>query len=302
MSTFSITPSGPFSLAAARDFAGGFSAGIGARQTGSGILMVFPVEGWRDSAAVDVSQDTDGRLDGTVWGSTDVETVRRQAARSLSLDHDASGWVDVGRSDPVIGRLQDRYPGFRPVCFYSAYEAATSFVIGQRIAMRQAKVIKERLATIWGDPIEIEGGVVRPFPRPQRLLEVDAVAGLSQVKVDRLHALAKAAMDGRLDAERLRALPQPDALAELETLPGVGPWTAQAVLLRGCGLADGVPLADDISRTAVAWFYDLPEPPDDATWARISDAWRPYRMWASVLLHMAWRREQPSAQSYRQGA
>jgi DNA-3-methyladenine glycosylase II len=301
VTTFSIEPTGPFSLAAARAFAGGFAAGIGAHQTDDGLLMTFPVEGWRDSAAVDVWQGPDGTVRGEIHGSIEVATVQRQAARSLSLDHDGLGWIEVGRRDPVLGRLQARYPGFRPVCFYSAYEAATSFVIGQRIAMRQAKVVKERLAAGWGDPVEIAGQVVRPFPRPQRLLEVDAVAGLSQVKVDRLHALAKAAMDGRLDTERLRALPQPEALAELESLPGVGPWTAQAILMRGCGTADGVPLADDVSRTAVAWFLDLPEPPDDASWMRISDAWRPYRMWATVLLHMAWRREQPSTPSYRQG-
>jgi 3-methyladenine DNA glycosylase/8-oxoguanine DNA glycosylase len=67
-------------------------------------------------------------------------------------------------------------------------------------------------------------------------------------------------------------------------------------------VADALPLADGISRAAVAWFYGLPEPPDDETWTRISEAWRPHRMWATVLLHMAWRREQPAAPSYRQGA
>jgi DNA-3-methyladenine glycosylase II len=121
------------------------------------------------------------------------------------------------------------------------------------------------------------------------------------VKVARLRDLARAAVDGVLDTERLRALPEDEALSQLRTLPGIGPWTAQAILMRGCGLADSLPLEDDISRTAVASLYGLPEPPDDATWTAMSDAWRPYRMWATVLLHMAWRREQASAPSYRQG-
>lgn len=263
--------------------------------------MAFPVEGWRDSAAVDVWQGPDLLVHGEVSGSADTETVRRQASRSLSLDHDGIAWAEIGQRDPVLGRLQGRYEGFRPVCFYSAYEAASSFVIGHRIAMRQAKMVKDRLAAGWGDQVEIGRVTVQPFLRPQRLLEVDAASGLSQAKVGRLHALARAAIDGSLDTERLRSLPEAEALDELRGLPGVGPWTAQAILLRGCGVADAVPLADDISRAAVAWHYGLPKPPDDATWERISESWRPYRMWATVLLHMAWRREQPTVPSYRQG-
>jgi DNA-3-methyladenine glycosylase II len=297
---FTIEPLGRFSLAAAQDFAGGFAAGIGAHGTATGLLMTFPVEGWRDSAAVDVWQSADGRIHGEAHGSDDLETVRRQAARSLSLDHDGRGWADVGERDPVLGALQAQYDWLRPVCFYSAYEAATSFVIGQRISMRQARAIKDRLAESYGDPIEIGDQTVRPFPRPQRLLDVPSVTGLAQVKVERLHDLARAAIDGILDTERLRLLPETEALAQLQALPGVGPWTASAILLRGCGVADAVPTVDDISRNAVAAIYGLPEPPDDATWTTISDVWRPYRMWATVLLHMAWRRQQPATPSYRQ--
>jgi DNA-3-methyladenine glycosylase II len=301
VTTFSIDPRGRFSLAAAQDFAGGFAAGIGAHGTATGLLMAFPIEGWHDSAAVDVWQTADGVVHGEVAGSPDIETARRQAARSLSLDHDGSGWEAIGQRDAVLGALQARYDWLRPVCFYSAYEAATSFVIGQRIAMRQARVVKDRLAVGFGDPIEIGSQIVRPFPRPQRLVDIHEVPGISAVKVTRLRDLARAALDGVLDTERLRALPEDQALTELRALPGIGPWTAQAILMRGCGVADSLPLDDEISRTAVASLYGLPEPPDDATWTAMSDAWRPYRMWATVLLHMAWRREQASTPSYRQG-
>ena len=103
-----------------------------------------------------------------------------------------------------------------------------------------------------------------------------------------------------LDTERLRALPEAEALAELAGTPRCRAVDRQAILLRGCGVADAVPLVDEISRTAVAAALRSAEPPDDATWTRISDAWRPYRMWATVLLHMAWRRDQPATPSYRQ--
>lgn len=298
--SFSIEPSGRFSLAAARDFAGGFAAGIGADATANGLLAQFPVEGWQGSAAVDVWQTDDGAVHGEIHGPGEPETVRRQVARSLSIDHDGSGWGEVGRRDPILGAVQARYDWLRPVCFYSGYEAATSFVIGQRISMRGARIIKDRLAATHGDPIEIGDQVVRPFPRPQRLLEATEIQGLSAVRITRIHDLARAALDGRLDAERLRALPETDALTDLQKLPGVGPWTAQAILTRGCGVADALPLSDEISRNAVAVAYGLPEPPDDETWTRISDAWRPYRMWATVLLHMAWRHDQPASPSYRQ--
>jgi DNA-3-methyladenine glycosylase II len=301
VATFEIEPLGQFSLAAARDFAGGFPAGIGVQAAENGLLATFPVEGWAESAAVNVWQTDDGVVHGEVHGTTDVEAARRQVARSLSLDHDGGGWVEVGERDAVLGAIGRRFDWLRPVCFYSAYEAATSFVIGQRISMRQGRVIKDRLAGSLGDPIEIAGTTYRPFPRPQRLLEATDVQGLSAVKLARIQDLARAALDGRLDTERLRSLPEDVALAELRDLPGVGPWTAQGILTRGCGVSDALPLADDISRGAVAAAYDLPEPPDDAAWERISDAWRPYRMWATVLLHVAWRRDQTTAPTYRQG-
>jgi DNA-3-methyladenine glycosylase II len=297
MRSLTIEPRGPFDLATARDFAGGFPAGIGATATPESILMTFPVEDWSSSAVVELRQDANGILRGEVWGDGDLDVIGRQAARSLSVDHDGTGWPEVGRRDPVIGALQGRHGLLRPVCFFSAYEAATSFMIGQRISMTQTRRIKDRLAAMAGDPVAVETGgeqrTLRPFPRPQAVAELVDVPGLAAVKVERLRGLARAALDGRLDTERLRALPVDEGLAALRTLPGIGEWTASGVLARGCGVADMITLADRISRDAVRHFYGLAELPDDDAWLEIAEAWRPYRMWATVLLHLAWRREQP---------
>src|SRR3954454_18751929 len=88
VTTFEIEPLGQFSLAAARDFAGGFPAGIGAQAAETGLLATFPLEGWTESAAVDVWQTDDGIVHGEVHGTTDVEAARGQGARSLWVAHE----------------------------------------------------------------------------------------------------------------------------------------------------------------------------------------------------------------------
>jgi DNA-3-methyladenine glycosylase II len=296
---FTIEPRGPFSLAAAQDFAGGFAAGIGGgTTTGTSLILAFPVEGWRDSAVVALRQEVDGGVvTGRIGATSDPEAAQRQAARSVSLDHDGSDWLEVGQRDPVIGGLQATYRSLRPVCFYSAYEAVTSFVIGQRIARRQAARIKASLGERFGDEVALDGVTHRAFPRPERLLEAREIPGLPPEKVRRLHGLAEAAIEGRLDTERLRSLPKDEALAELQTLHGVGSFTAEGTLLRGCGVVDELP-SDPMTAEAIGDFYGLPSPLDAASWHRITEGWRPYRMWATVLLRVGMERAKPG-QSYR---
>ena len=301
-----IEPRGPFSLAAARDFAGGFAAGIGAgAATGTSLIMAFAIEpsgraegSWTHSAAVELNQaERNGPVVAHVETDGDESAALAQAARCVSLDHDGRAWPDVGRRDPVIAELQDRYEDLRPVCFYSAYEAATSFVIGQRIARVQAARIKARLAELAGDDIGVHGSRHRAFPRPERLRELETIDGLPDEKVRRLHGLAEAALDGRLHTERLRSLPTDEALAQLRLLHGVGEFTAQGILLRGCGLVDELPrdaLSDDV--LAAMYTDDLAR---KMTRDEIVARWIPYRMWATVLLRVGWGRGVGEGASYR---
>ena len=88
-------------------------------------------------------------------------------------------------------------------------------------------------------------------------------------------------------------------MTELMSLNGVGPFTAEGTLLRGCGVVDELP-RDPLSRDAITELYGL-DTLDDAGWAEITDRWRPYRMWATVLLRVGWERARPG-RSYRHQA
>src|ERR1700744_3455990 len=123
-----------------------------------------------------------------------------------------------------------------------------------------------------------------PSPAPQQLATLDAFPGLSGRKPEWLRALGRAALDGRLDTARLRARPYDQALAALTELPGIGPFAAELVLLRGAGDPDHIPAHETRLARAVALAYGLSSPPSVADLVKLSENWRPYRTWVTLLV------------------
>ena len=284
---FEVVPQGPFDLETEARRFGGWP------RLGDGIVVAFPIEGWNSSAAVVMRQRGDA-ITGDVHGAgeADAERAWQQALATVSLDVDGAGFVEVGRRDQVIGRLQVEYHNLRPVLFHSPYEAACAFIIGHRITILQTRRIRQRLAEEVGASIEIEGTAFRAFPDPRALLRLETFPGIAATKIERLHQVARAALEGTLDRARLRSLPEPEALAQLRALPGIGEFFAQGILMRGAGLVDAV-TDDDLTPRAIQLLYALPERPDRAAVLKRAEAWRPFRMWAIVLLNV-WVRSQPA--------
>jgi DNA-3-methyladenine glycosylase II len=221
-----------------------------------------------------------------VPGAAEPGAASRQVERILSLDVDGSGFHDVGERDPAIGRLQARHPGLRPVSFPSPFEAGAWFVISQRIRMAQGAAFKARMSEELGERVAICGEERVAFPAPGLLAELEGLAGLPERKLVTLRALAQAAVEGALDGERLRALGGEAAVEELQRLPGVGPFTAQGIVVRGAGEPDYLATAEPRMARAAALAYGLDAPLAPEELARRGEAWRPYRSWVGVLLRL----------------
>jgi DNA-3-methyladenine glycosylase II len=280
-STFLIDPTGEFSLREAALF------GFGPRDGRSfdGVMrLAFCVDGYRDHAGVELRQDDQGRVHGIVTGSADPQAVRAQVARVLSLDHDGTAFADVGRRDPAIGRLQRAAPGLRPVLFHSPYEAAAWSVLSARRARSQAITLRSRLSQRYGRAFTLAGLEEYAFPTPEALLTVDTLPGLPEPRIPWLHGIARAALDGRLDAAKLAAEDPAVAMAALRTLAGIGPFYAALVQVRATGATDVLPVGEPRVLAAAGNLYRQPGPLTQDELEARAERWRPWRTWACVLI------------------
>jgi DNA-3-methyladenine glycosylase II len=287
-SSFRMRARGPFSLTAATRFTEGFPAGQGGGHNAR-LDLAFPAENDWTTVGVRVTADRTDLLADIVAnpGVLPLGQIRSQVERILSLDVDGTDFPAVAQRDPVVRNLQARYPGLRPVQFHSPYEAAAWTIIGQRIRMTQAAGIRTRMATQLGDSIDFGDRQLPSFPAPDRLTALQEFPGLTRRKIEQLQALGRAAGQGHLDATALRSRPPDESLAHLQTLPGIGPFSAELILLRGAGHPDVFPTQEKRLHRAMAVVYHLGANPTEAALQAIAANWRPYRTWTALLLR-AW--------------
>ncbi|MGA9598538.1 MAG: DNA-3-methyladenine glycosylase 2 family protein [Acidimicrobiia bacterium] len=272
--------SGRYDLGAAIRFLEGWPPTAGENRQRSTLRWSMCLESSWEPIGVTAVQGADG-IEFEYVGSADQDDVAVHVARVLSLDVDARGFDDVGDRDPIAGSILADFPGLRPVCFWTPYEAAVWGVISQRSSRVTASRVKKHMARELGDRI----GDGYAFPGPSRLEQLESFPGLPQVKIERLRAVAGAALAGRLDSRRLRSSGVEETLARLREIEGVGPFTAELILVRGAGHPDVFPRHEHRLHRAMRSAYGLTDASVNTLAVR-AEHWSPYRSWVSFLFRV----------------
>jgi DNA-3-methyladenine glycosylase II len=140
------------------------------------------------------------------------------------------------------------------------------------------------MSELYGAAFELSGMRILSVPTPSGLLGLESLPGLPADRIPRLHAVAEAAQSGLLDAARLRAMPLEEAEAELQQLPGIGPFYSSLIVIRACGHSDAPTLGEPRSRAAIQEAYGIDHEPSDAELLALAETWRPFRTWVSVMI------------------
>jgi AraC family transcriptional regulator of adaptative response / DNA-3-methyladenine glycosylase II len=213
--------------------------------------------------------------------SADTDAAVRLCVNALGLGSDPSVVLEALGDDPLLGAAVRLAPGRRVPGTPDGDELAVRAVLGQQISLAGAAAAAARLVREYGQPLPRPlGTVTHLFPSAAALASVDpAVFRMPRSRARTLNALCSALASGELvlarggDPERVRA--------QLLALPGIGPWTADYVLMRALGDTD-VFLATDlgIKRSLARLGVDT----DPASALALAERWRPYRSFAMQYL------------------
>lgn len=150
-------------------------------------------------------------------------------------------------------------------------------ILEQQVSLESAATLFRRLEA------SLDGGV-----QPGTILSVGPdglrARGLTRQKAAYLFALAEQLLERRLDLEALALLPDAEVLAQLQRVPGIGPWTAQVYLLFALGRPDAWPPGDLALHLALQQARDLPTVPTSNEALHLASLWSPYRAVAARIL------------------
>ncbi|NCN05714.1 MAG: DNA-3-methyladenine glycosylase 2 family protein [Spirochaetales bacterium] len=187
-------------------------------------------------------------------------------------------------SDPALGELIQRHSGDLLVSHGDLFRTLINAIVGQQISVAAAAAIWGRLTSTY-NPLT-----------PEAMASADPLVlktlGLSRQKIEYLQGIGRAFNDPAMDPIFWVHESDDKILTRLTSLRGVGPWTAQMVLIFSLVRPDVLPLGDIGLLRSAARVYGWAEeekaglPALRQKLEPFAERWKPYRTVATWFL---WR-------------
>jgi DNA-3-methyladenine glycosylase II len=217
--------------------------------------------------------------------------VARYVRDWFDLDTDLLPFYHLAETDELLGRAVSRFNGLRNVGIPDLFEAVCWGIIGQQINLTYAFTLKRRLVESFGRRVECDGELYWIFPTPGDIaaLTVEDLSGLRMTvkKCEYLIDTARLIAQGKLTKELLLA-EQDYKKAErmLVKIRGIGPWTANYVLMRCLRIPSAFPIDDVGLHNAIKHLSGSERKPTKDEILRLSAKWTNWESYATFYL---WR-------------
>lgn len=183
-------------------------------------------------------------------------------------------------TDPHLASLVTVLPGLRVPGALNGFELALRAVLGQQVTVKAASTLFGRFARAFGQPANTPHPELLYYAPKAELIAQAPVQqlidlGLTQRRAQTISDLARALASGVLDLDRPADLQA--SAAQLQSIAGIGPWTAQYIGMRALRDPNALPASDLGLMKALA----VSKP---AQVIAAAQGWQPWRAYGALHL------------------
>lgn len=209
----------------------------------------------------------------------------------FDLDRDIRPFYELAKSDKLLEGAVSSFFGLRIMGIPDLFEALCWGILGQQINLTYAYTLKRRLVESFGHCMEYEGEAYWVFPNPEDIakLTVSDLDGLRMTvkKCEFLIGVAKLMVEGKLTKEQLLNTKNVKAAEKiLVNIRGIGPWTANYVLMRCLRFPSAFPIDDVGLHNSIKLLLGTEKKPTKNEILQLSTKWTSWESYATFYL---WR-------------
>ncbi|CAM3834692.1 DNA-3-methyladenine glycosylase family protein [Parendozoicomonas haliclonae] len=211
-----------------------------------------------------------------------ADEIERRVRRIMDLDAPMDEISRVLGQSPYLSKALTEHAGTRLPGCWDIFEFSIRAILGQQISVKAATTLAGRITHTYGNKVP-EGfpeGLSYLFPDAATLAQQDFEGiGLTRSRKATLVNLAQRVAAGELLLNAEHGLD--DFVRRIVKEPGIGPWTAHYLAMRGLSQSDAFPASDLGVLKGLADNDILPKPKQVEA---IAEQWRPWRAYAAIYL------------------
>ncbi|CAM4279553.1 DNA-3-methyladenine glycosylase family protein [Lacicoccus alkaliphilus] len=218
-----------------------------------------------------------------------LEEIREYCIEWLDLDYNLEAFYAFARKDARLRRVVEKRHGYRMVGKVDIVDAFLWAILGQQINMAFAYVLKRRIIEHHDHHVEYEGG---KYPLLPSAAEIAAMRGevlrgmqISGRKTEYIHSVMHSVDAGELSKSHLRTFDEYDGMLKYMTgYRGIGPWSANTVLMRTLKCRNAVPVGDAGIKNALRHVDGMDAAPSRAYIDKVTGAWGDFGMYGTLYM------------------
>lgn len=228
-------------------------------------------------------------------GSRPIEKREREKIATyiiewFDLDNDLTPFYEMANTDPLLQIPAQKFYGLRVIGIPDLFEALCWGVLGQQINLAFAYSLKRQFVESFGDSIEWNGKKYWVFPPYERIAQLEptdlAAIKMTVKKSEYIIGIARLMACGELSKEQLMKMNFKEAEKSLIKIRGIGPWTANYVLMRCLMFQTAFPIDDVGLINSIKTLRNMNQKPTKEEILALSIPWKNWESYATFYL---WR-------------